>query len=342
MLSHKTELAPDCLMDGIGKPIYGQFDGIVRDLGLKHFHYFNDMDKPASWLSRYFDYKQFQFISIKTPHFIIGAAIADIRYLGSGFCYLYDIHNNQLEEVNWLRPPKSGYTTQASPRNSKAFIGNATKKISFTLEDGTWLVEIATDKIQANVRLVPETLSLPIAMCSPTGYNGWTYTQKHNAIKPVGTLSVNNELQPLNHALASYDFSAGYMRRETSWRWASINTKVDNTLIGLNLASGVNETGSCENVLWVNGERHLLTPVHFKFDRHRQFDESWHIYSENGQVDLHFTPRNVRSEKLNLWLLKSNFRQFIGDFNGYLIDNQGHKHVLSSELGFTEDHFARW
>ncbi len=47
----------------------------------------------------------------------------------------------------------------------------------------------------------------------------------------------------LDHARAGYDFSAGYMRRETSWRWASINAEINSTGIGLNLAAGVNETG---------------------------------------------------------------------------------------------------
>ncbi|WP_442800653.1 hypothetical protein [Shewanella sp. AS1] len=35
------------------------------------------------------------------------------------------------------------------------------------------------------------------------------------------------------------------------------------------------------------------------------------------------TPRQCRQEKRNLWLLKSNFRQYIGYFDGYVIDSDG-------------------
>ena len=43
------------------------------------------MDKPASRWAQHFDYKQFQFVSIVTKDYVIGAAIADIRYLASAF-----------------------------------------------------------------------------------------------------------------------------------------------------------------------------------------------------------------------------------------------------------------
>jgi hypothetical protein len=107
----------------------------------------------------------------------------------------------------------------------------------------------------------------------------------------------------------------------------------------------VNETGCNENVFWLNGERHLLGAVHFEFTRQRTTGEQarqWRIYSDNGQVELTFIPQNCRQEKLNLWLIKSNFRQYLGHFNGFITDNLGNKHQLTNVLGLTEDHFARW
>ncbi len=46
----------------------------------------------------------------------------------------------------------------------------------------------------------------------------------------------------------------------------------------MNLAAGVNETGSSENVVWVNAERHLLSTVQFEFDR-LDAKKPWHIFS---------------------------------------------------------------
>ncbi|MBM7070523.1 DUF2804 domain-containing protein [Shewanella sp. 202IG2-18] len=337
-----TQIAPEKLIDCHGEPVFGQFDGIVSDLNIRDFNYFNVMDKPMSALKRYFHYKQFQFVSIITPHYIIGVAIADIRYVGSSFCYVYDIHKNKLIETTWLRPLGLRYSVGRSPMNGATEIGSKSNGIRFEIIDGKWHLKIHSKKLSANLRLEPLALSLPMSMCSPTSYSGWTYTQKHNGIKPVGQLTINEEQQPLNHALASYDFSAGFMRRETSWRWASLNAEIEQGVIGLNLAAGVNETGNSENVFWINGERHLLGATQFTFSRHNGAKDGWRILSENGQVDLHFTPRNVRSEKLNLMFLKSNFRQFIGDFNGEIHDNAGITYRLSNVLGLTEDHYAKW
>ncbi|MDF4305961.1 DUF2804 domain-containing protein, partial [Vibrio parahaemolyticus] len=165
--------------------------------------------------------------------------------------------------------------------------------------------------------------------------------QKHNALTVTGNLFILGEEQDLSQVAAGYDFSAGYMRRETSWRWASVNHKDGDKSLGLNLAAGVNETGFCENVLWVDGERHLLNPVQFQFSRQNPRTD-WRITSQDGCVDLVFEPINQRSEKKNFWFLKSNFRQYIGHFSGFVVDGNGSKHELDGVVGLTEDHYAKW
>jgi hypothetical protein len=343
MFATHTQVAPDCLMGANGLPIYGHFDGIVPDLGLARFKYTDTMDKPASKWARHFHFKQFQFVSLVTPRYVIGAAIADIRYLGSGFCYLYDIQADSLTENNWLKPPGMGYGTASSPQQGMSHIGKSRARMTFEIVEGLWRLKIDSPEVQASLSLIPEALSLPMAMCNPTGYSGWTYTQKHNGLRVEGSLTVRGESQPLQQALAGYDFSAGFMRRDTSWRWASVNARLNEGVMGLNLAAGVNETGCSENVFWIDGERHLLGPVHFEFSRGQTQGKSvWRVFSDNGQLELTFTARNCRSEKLNLWLLKSNFRQYLGHFNGRITDNLGRQYQLNNVLGLTEDHYARW
>ncbi|WP_076541253.1 DUF2804 domain-containing protein [Shewanella sp. UCD-KL21] len=334
-------LAPESLINNDGQPIYGHFDGIVADLGVKQFSYFNDMDKLNSSFAKYVDFKQFQFINITTPRYIIGVAIADIRYVGSSFCYLYDIEKNRLTQTQTLKPLALGMSLSQSPKNGQSRIKHRQSQIEFIIKDGVWQLNIAADNIQAELTLTAPMLSLPMSLCTPTGYSGWTYTQKHNGLKVSGCLTVNDEPQPLNQALAGYDFSAGYMRRETSWRWASINTQVESGVLGLNLAAGVNETGDTENVLWINGERHLMPAVRFDFNRQLS-DDNWYITGGDNQIDLSFRALKCRSEKINLGFLKSNFRQYIGYFSGQITDNNGRVHQLQNQLGLTEDHFAKW
>jgi hypothetical protein len=339
-----------CLISKDGTPIFGKFDQPMISLGLDKFNYFNSMDKPANKISKYFDYKQFQFISINTGKYIIGVAIADIRYLANGFLYVYDICKNTMVEQSWIRPPTIGYHTTPSPSSGTASIGSTLNNFQITINEGKWYLLIDTPEINGNIVLTPLTNSLPMVFSNPTGYNGWTYTQKHNALVVSGHLSINNHQQNLDLSLAGYDFSAGYMRRETSWRWSSINSYVDGNTLGLNLAEGVNETGGCENVFWLNGKRYYLPPVRFIFERQRDNTikaKPWQIISETTkniapQVDLSFMPINSRQERLNYWFIKSNFRQYIGHYNGVIRDDEGNETIINNILGLSEDHFARW
>ena len=336
--------APRSIIDSQGKPVFGQFDTIPHELDIERFDYRNVMDNPASRWQRYFHYKQFQFVSVVTADYVIGVAIADIRYLGSAFCYVYNINENSLEEQSWLRPLSFDKVVTSSPHQGVTHIARG--QIQFKINQGGWAVEINTKLVQANLKLKVREDSQPLSMTTPTGYSGWTYTQKHNALSVSGKLTVNNHEVELDHALGGYDFSAGYMRRETSWRWASINTHLlgessKRIPLGMNLAAGVNETGTCENALWIDGKKHLLPAVHFEFNRD-DTTQPWQIYSEDRRIDLTFTPRNKRSEKLNFIVLKSNFRQFIGHFSGSIKDNNGVTHQLEHVLGLTEDHFACW
>jgi len=334
-----TQAAPEHLVSSDGKPNYGHFDGIPKQIAADRFDYRNSMDKRANPLAKYFHYKQFQFVSLKTARYIIGFAIADIRYLGSSFCYIYDIERNCLSEQSWLRPLSLDKQMTTSPYSGTAHI--AGEKLQFEIEKGQWRAKANCKSLKLDITLHTPANSLPLSVCTPTAYSGWTYTQKHNALTVTGKLEIDGISIDLNDALASYDFSAGYMRRETSWRWANISSSQGNTLLGLNLAAGVNETGSCENALWVNGRRHLLSPVHFLFDRDH-IDRDWRIHSDDGRVELRFKPLNKRREKLNLLVLKSNFRQFIGRFEGFVIDDDGQKHPFNNVMGLTEDHYAKW
>ena len=160
----QTQPAPDSIIDTNGQPIIGHFDGIPHALNIEQFDYRNSMDTKANAWQRHFHYKQFQFVSIVTPTHIIGVAIADIRYLGSAFVYLYDIENNQLEECSWLRPLSLDKQVTSSPFQGITHI--AGQSIVFEIHDGEWHLRLKTKIINADVRFTPPANSLPMAMLS--------------------------------------------------------------------------------------------------------------------------------------------------------------------------------
>ena len=335
-----TLLPDNKLIDNNGQPRFGHFNTPVTELGLADFAYRTVMDKPASALARFFHYKQFQFISISHSDWQIGIAIADIRYAANAFCYFYDRKRRHLDEISLLRPLSIGVKMSHSPSAGVASI-NGKQQISITPAGYNWQLKLQGERLNGELMLHAGPSPQPLALCTPTGYNGWTYTQKHNALNVSGLLQYRSTSLQLSDALAGYDFSAGYMRRETSWRWGSISARLPQGVFGLNLAAGVNETGTTENCLWLNGEKQLLPPVNISLNR-QQSAQPWHFSSTDNSIRLQFLPQQCRRERLNLGVLASNFRQYCGEFSGEIQLSNGNKLKLDQIPGLAEDHFARW
>ena len=333
-------ITPHPLIQPNGQPLFAQFDTPVSNLAINQFDYRTVMDKRASAWAKYVHFKQFQFVSISHPQWQIGIALADIRYVGNAFCYFYDRQTNTLDEISLLKPPATGYQLSQSPVSGHSWV-KGKQQIDVYFNGYNWQVKLNGTLLQGDIELQGLTSSQPLALCTPTGYNGWTYTQKHNALTLSGQLHYRGQSLDLTKALAGYDFSAGYMRRETSWRWGSISAMLPQGRFGLNIAAGVNETGATENLYWLDEQRVLLPPVQITLDR-QQPGSPWQFHSNNGQLQLQFTPHACRRERLNLGFLASNFRQYCGFFSGTIQTADGGKLNLDQVPGLAEDHFARW
>lgn len=332
--------APTQLIQSNGQPTFGLFDGSIPDFNLQDFIYQNLMDKKASALTRYFHYKQFQFICVTGSDWLLAVAIADIRYANSGFAYLYRFDTKQAISKGLLLPGALGCRMSDSPSAGEAKQDFGAYKVAIKTSATNWQLKIDTKELKANLT-IEKASQMPLALCAPTGYNGWTYSEKSNALAVSGTVELQGKSQDLTQALAGYDFSAGFMRRQTSWRWASISAVVEGKAFGLNMAAGVNETGLCENALWFNGQIQHLSPACFVFDR-KDDTKVWQVSSLCGEVQLEFQPLYCRQEKVNIGLLASNFRQYVGLYSGFVVLQNGSKLQLNSVKGLAEDHYAKW
>ncbi|MBV2129272.1 DUF2804 domain-containing protein [Arsukibacterium indicum] len=333
--------APFRLIQADGQPQFGVFDLPVTELGVADFDYRTAMDKPASGLARWAHYKQFQFVSVSHPDWILAAAIADIRYLCSGFAYFYQRSTASLTEFKLLQPLGRHSQMSASATAGVARLTGGNNSIRIEPCGYSWRLALQSKQLNADLLLSPGHIVEPLALCLPTGYNGWTYTQKHNALRVTGDIQLQQQPVAVTAALGGYDFSAGYMRRETSWRWGSLSGYSGSDKIGFNLAAGVNETGATENCCWVNDKRYLLPAVHFRFNRLKP-DTPWQLVSQCGAVQLQFIPAAKRQERLNLGLLASNFRQYCGSWHGTITLSDGQQIHCIGQQGLAEDHFARW
>lgn len=336
----------DQLIQPDGQPVFGVFPDGVERLNYLDYDLRTNMDRKRSKLAKRFGFNQFQFISFASEQLIVGLAIVDLKLVSNAFLYLYEPATGYFEEFSFLQPLARKTFIEPAPNNGdSAFVkGKNSIKISATTVPGIRKVSVdVAGKVEIEATIDETTKYNPLAICSRAGYNGWVFTQKSASQVCNGTVRWGKKTLDLHaiNALAAVDFSAGFMRRETFWNWASLSHHLsDGRRLGLNLAAGVNETGNTENALWLDGRLIKVDMVDFQFDRY-QTNNSWALRSADGIIDLHFTPAGQRKEKINALFMASNFTQHFGCFHGE-IHLPDETIQISDAWGFTEDHFAKW
>jgi hypothetical protein len=180
----------------------------------------------------------------------------------------------------------------------------------------------------------------PLVLCSPTGASGWTYTHKQTALSVTGSLYFNQQAIDLKNQqfVAALDDTCGILRPETAWHWLSLSG-MDRTgqRLGINLASGVNETFVSENSLWLNGKIFELPAVLFE----QQAKNQWRIYSADGGIELSIQTHWRRHEAKNFGVVASQFNQWVSTISG-TITCQDSRVDIDAQMGLLEQHYAKW
>jgi hypothetical protein len=339
-------MAKEVLINKDGQPSFGVFPGSIGEINHMDYDLRNAMDRRLSKLAKRFKYNQFQFIGLTSPELIVGIAIVDLKFASNCFVYAFRPETEQFEEFSFIQPFALGTQMSPKPNDGSCSFSKGANKVVISATNTPRLrsvkVELASGfKVDA---IIDESGSYdPLAVCARAGYTGWVFTQKATALVCNGSVSWGKDEYDLAKidALASVDWSSGYMRRETAWNWGSLSCKLnDGRRLGFNLAAGVNETGFTENGLWLDGKLHKVDMVDFQFDRYHP-NHAWALRSNDGIINLHFEPAGQRKEKMNLLLAASNFTQHFGRFFGE-INLNGETIHLDGEWGFTEDHYAKW
>jgi len=330
------------LVDAQGRLRSGVFEGPVDCVNYMDYDLRTSMDRPRSRLARQWRFNQFQFVSAMADNWLFGLAIVDLKLVSTGFFYLYDFGAGEMLETSFTQPLALGTEIEPYPETGTARFRCRAAELRITPGPAGRRVSVRTPK-GVDVSLSLEDDHAPLRLACPAGYNGWVFTRKSAGLPVSGTIRWGNrEWVCDDNTRGTIDWSCGYMRRETAWNWACLAGRVaDGTTVGLNLATGVNESGMTENALWLNGRCIKLDLARFRFDRYDPAS-TWQVATSDGRVVLEFVPSGVRKERLNAGFIASNFRQYAGTFEGFVVDDDGRKIPVAGLRGLMEDHFARW
>lgn len=295
--------------------------------------------RRSAWWRR-FHHKRWHYVGLGNARCFVGLAIVDVGWTNTAFVYVFDRDSRELL-VDASCDGIPGFTAKLSDRPlNGACSWFRFKGLDLRLESSA-TGHLSVSAVGKSLELQASLAALPGAQAmtaiGPIAAGGCAHaTVKSPAMQVSGQLQVKGQTIGLNDAYASFDYSNGLLARNTQWRWASAHSPE----VGFNLQQGY--FGSQENVLWVHGTPYRLGAANFAFDP-QQPHKPWHIQTDDGLLDLHFTPEGARQESKNLVVAASYYIQPVGTFTGTVRPyTEAAALAVKDLLGVTEDHQSKW
>lgn len=295
-------------------------------------------DAHSGWW-RLWHHKRWQYVGIASDEVFIGAAIIDLGWASTAFAYVFDRVRGEIV-ANWRQdglPDLQGGVSDHFLDDADAWFRGSRARLSLQHgEDDTLTLSVRTPAVKVQAELALADMAPPLLAVGRVEGGGVHATQKTSALPVCGWLNVRGRRFDLAQAVASVDSSNGLLPRDTDWRWASAHSAE----VGFNLQQGY--FGANENALWLDGQLIPLGAAHFEFDP-RQPMAPWTIRTDDGLLDLVFTPEGARQEDRQLLVVASHYVQPVGTFSGIVrASKDAPARQITRLLGVTEDHRSRW
>lgn len=336
------------VIDSDGNVRVGIFAGPIAEVNYRDYALATALGRPAGRWARYFGFKQFQFLGALSEELVFGCAIANVRYAGTAFLYLYEPSSKRMAEHSFQVPLGFRAEFDQAPETGRASFRSRAIEITMTSGDTPrhrHLVLRLGESVSVDAYFDEESPPQePMRICTRAGATGWVFARKTAGMPVSGILRWSGRSFDLAAigARGHCDWSAGYMRRETFWNWGCLAGALpDGRSVGLNVSCGVNETSFTENCFWLGGVLHKLDAVAFEYTRN-DLMQPWRLGSFDRRLELEFTPEARHAEKVNAWMVASNFNQLLGRYHGRLTTASGEHIAIEEMLGYAESHYAKW
>ena len=362
------EAPPSALVDAAGKIAFGR--------------YAHPIDNPQiAALGRVarLRTKRWHYTSVTLPDHFLAIALADLGFAAHAFVYLvpkpFDaddrrpaVEHASLSLTQSLRPvlrmaesSVQGETRwrRRGERVTTTWHADVTQRDAGDRQSGR--ADVGEWRINLDWPLGKQRLTGEVVVRRPPGTQCFAlahpvtpeqpaYTHKDAGLPARVDLTLTGKGSPteriVDEGVAAVDWTLGWMRRETTWKWASAAWRTaEGKIAGLNLSADVYEDDDGhgrENALWLDGRVFPLRGVRFQVPVDAT-SAPWRIRSIAGdEVNLTFTPRGAREERLNIQVVVSQFVQPYGTFSGHVRLADGRKMRVNNVFGVVEDHVSRW
>ena len=174
------------------------------------------------------------------------------------------------------------------------------------------------------------------------------YKHRIQGMSASGTIQFGNREYKLTpgRSFGSFGWVRGVWSKSSEWIWGGAAGIEDGSVLSLNLGSGDgNPASTTENVIFCRGTAHKLSDAQWDIPlRSKSMPEGgdWHISSDDGRIDLVFTPHSRHENRLNLGFTRLEREQLFGTYTGNVMLDDGTDTPVSQLQGFVERVRNRW
>lgn len=323
--------APRAVVGPDGLPALGRYQGLAASFDWAQLA--PPLRRTSWW--RHFHHKRWHYAALACDEVFCAVAIVDLGWISTAFAYVFDRRTRQLA-ASFSRDglPGLGATVAQNGAGDSHFRFPGSRIGLTSTGEGAYALALRCAGFEIDAHFGGST---PQLLAVGTVAGGAVHaTQKSAGMALTGEVRIGTRRIALDGGVASVDYSNGLLARDTDWRWACGHSLA----LGFNLQEGY--FGANENALWVDGRLIPLGAARFGFDA-RDPMAPWQVATDDGLLDLVFTPEGMRHEDKNLIVAASHYVQPIGTFSGWVRTAPDAPKVPVSKLpGVTEDHRSRW
>ena len=168
------------------------------------------------------------------------------------------------------------------------------------------------------------------------------YNQKINCMTARGRAVYKGRTYTFGEdAFGLLDWGRGVWPYHNEWYWSNGTGPVAGRLFGFNLGRGFGDTSKAtENMLFYGGEVTKLGQVHF--DLGTAYMKPWHLYDDEGKLDLTLTPSFDRTTRIKALVVNNCCHQMFGMFEGTAVLADGTRLQIEALPAFAEHAVNNW
>jgi len=250
--------------------------------------------------------------------------IQDAKYLATSEFYIFDRHEKDLFQYSANRIAHPLHLPSDLLHDSCTFASSAYGVgYSFELDQVRVVIDIAATKtapaVKGRLSLDSDHASPPLVVSARMPDGGTMYTNK--IVYPVSGVIVCGERRYVFNPkkdFAILDEHKSRLPYRTDWTWGTFAMPVTGGITGANLAIRPALEGEQEECcIWTPTAAEPLADVSFTPLGDDDLSP-WHIASEDGRVDVTFTPEGHKAVNQNLLVAQIEYAQWYGHYDGIL------------------------